>query len=102
MKFLTGGKTLPSKSEMLTDMQIELQKHRGKGYGKRYTHYLGVEQKEYFKQLADTAEVEEIPEVLADMHFDSRATMKSAPSQFRKYKYIIIDDKTFTKEKEED
>lgn len=102
MKFLTGEKALPSKTEMLTDMQIELQKHRGKGYGKRYTHFLGVEQKEYFKQLAETSGVEGIPEVIAEMHSDSRATMKNTPSQFRKYKYIIIDDKTFTKEKEED
>lgn len=102
MKFLTGEKKLPSKSEMYADMQIQLQKHWGKGYGKRYTHYLGVEQKEYFNDLAQTGEVEAIPEVMADMHFDSRATMKKAPSQFRKYKYTIIDDKTFTKEKEED
>ncbi|XP_055297698.1 senecionine N-oxygenase-like [Sitodiplosis mosellana] len=102
MKFLTGEKQLPSKSDMLTDMQIQLQNHWGKGYGKRYTHYLGVEQNEYFKQLAETADVEPIPEVLPDMHFDSRESMKKGPSEFRKFKYIIIDDKTFTKEREED
>lgn len=87
---------------MLTDMQIQLQKHWGKGYGKRYTHYLGAEQKDYFNELAETADIEPIPEVMADMHYDSRETMKKGPSQFRKFKYIIIDDKTFTKEREEE
>lgn len=102
MKHLTGEKKLPSKSDMYADMQIRMQKHYEKGYGKRYTHYLGIEQKEYFRQLSETAGIENIPDVLADMHTDSRATMQRAPSQFRKYKYFIIDDKSFTKEKYED
>lgn len=101
MKFITGEKKLPSKYEMLEDMHINLQNHYNKGYRKHYTHFLGPEQKEYFKQLADAAGVENIPDVMADMHFDSRSTMARAPSQFRKYKYTIIDDKTFTKEKYE-
>lgn len=102
MKFITGAKRLPSKHEMLDDMHTQTQKHWNKGYRKRYTHYLGPEQKEYYQQLAETAGVENVPDVLADMHFDSRAAMVRAPSQFRKYKYIIVDEKTFRKEKCED
>lgn len=102
MKFLSGDKKLPTKTEMLNDMNEQMQKHWNKGYRKHYSHYLGPEQNEYFKQLSDTAEIENIPTVFSAMHFDSRTTMSRAPSQFRKYKYTVIDDNTFTKEKEED
>lgn len=101
MKFLSGEKKLPSKSEMLSDMHEKLQIHWNKGYRKHYTHYLGPEQKDYFKQLSETADIDNIPDVIAAMHFDSRATLVREPAEFRKYKYIIIDDKTFIKEKYE-
>ncbi|XP_031638724.1 senecionine N-oxygenase-like [Contarinia nasturtii] len=102
MKFITGQKELPSKSEMYSDMQFQLKEHYGKGYRKRYTHYLGKEQKEYFKQLSEIADIDNIPSVMADMHYDARATILKDPAEFRKYKYTIIDDNTFTKERHED
>lgn len=40
---------------MLTDMRAQTQIHWNKGYRKHYAHYLGIEQKEYYKQLSDTA-----------------------------------------------
>lgn len=102
MKFITEAKQLPTKSQMLADMHAQTQNHWNKGYRKCYSHYLGPEQKEYFKQLSEIADVANVPDVLCDMHYDSRATMARNPSQFRKFKYIIIDDKTFIKEKYED
>lgn len=101
MKFLSGEKKLPSKPDMLSDMHKQLENHWKKGYRKHYSHYLGPEQKEYFTQLSETAEIENIPDVIAAMHFDSRTTMVREPAGFRKYKYTILDDKTFTKEKYE-
>lgn len=102
MKYITGAKRLPSKQEMLDDMHMQTKRHWNKGYRKRYTHYLGPEQADYYQQLAETAGVENIPDVLPKMHFDSRQTMIREPSQFRKYKYIIVDEKTFRKERYED
>lgn len=101
LKFFSGEKKLPSKSEMMSDMHKQLETHWKKGYRKHYSHYLGPEQKEYFKQLSEIAGIENVPEVIAAMHSDSRATMVREPANFRKYKYTIIDDKTFTKEKYE-
>lgn len=86
---------------MLKDMREQTQIQWNKGYAKHYTHYMGPEKRDYFKQLSETAEIQNLPNVLAAMHFDSRATMVREPAQFRKYKYTIIDDKTFTKEKYE-
>lgn len=87
---------------MLQDMNEQMQKHWNIMPRKHYSHYLGVEQIEYFKQLSETAEIENLPTVLSAMHYDSRRTMTHAPSEFRKYKYTILSDSTFTKEKEED
>lgn len=102
MKFLTGEKKLPSKSEMLKDMHIQLENHYRKGYRKRLTHFLGSEQKEYFNQLAQMADIENIPKVMSDMHFTARTTMLKEPQQYQNYKYTIIDDKTFIREKCDD
>lgn len=80
------------------DLQIQLQKHYRKGYGKGKEHYLGSEQKAYFRQLSETAGVKNIPDVIVNMHKDAHAAQKDE-SLFRKYKYNIINDKIFTKEK---
>lgn len=99
LKFISGAKTLPSKEAMLTDMRANTQIQWNKGYKKHQTHYLGAEQKEYYRQLAETAEIENLPDVVAAIHFDSRQTMAKDPLNYRKYRYHIVDDKTFTKER---
>lgn len=98
-QFISGAKQLPPKSEMLQDMRAQTQIHWNKGYKKHQTHYLGPEQKDYYQQLAETAGIENLPDVLAAMHLDSRQTMARDPTQYRKYRYTIIDDKTFKKER---
>lgn len=98
MKFLTGEKQLPSRSEMLKDMHTQLENHYKKGYRKRLTHFLGSEQKEYYDQLAEIADIDNIPEVLSKMHYDARRTMLRDPEHYQQYKYTVIDDKTFIKE----
>lgn len=80
-------------------MRIQTQIHWNKGYPKRNSHLLGPEQADYFKQLAETADIENIPSVLTAMHYDSRQSMAKDPTDFRKFKYIMIDDKTFRKER---
>lgn len=84
---------------MINDMRIQTQIHWNKGYQKRNTHWLGEEQSDYFKQLSETAGIENVPDVLPAMHYDSRMSMGKDPSDFRNYKYIIVDDKTFKKER---
>lgn len=92
---------MPSKSEMLEDLQIQTKSHWAKGYRKHYTHFLGPEQREYFEQLAETAEVEGIPEVIPAMHLDSRDESRREPFTYRNFKYTKIDNETFRKEKVE-
>lgn len=100
LKYISGGKNFPSKTEMLTDMLAQAQIHWSKGYRKHQTHVLAKEQQEYFDQLAETADIEALPKVLAAIHFNSVAALHDDPDGFRKYKYTIIDDKTFIREPE--
>lgn len=102
MQYITGAKKLPSTSEMLTDMRAVTQIHWNKGYPKRNTHFLGPEQKEYFDDLAGTAGIVNLPPVLAAIHFDCRQSMMKMPAEFRKFKYTVVDEKTFKKEKVEE
>lgn len=99
LKFLSGEKTLPPKEKMLMDMRANTQVHWNKGYRKHQTHFLGPEQKEYFRQLAEVAGLETVPDVLTAMHYDSRQSMNKDPLNFRKYRYNIVDEKTFIKER---
>lgn len=99
LKFISGAKELPPKETMLMDMRANTQIQWNKGYKKHQTHFLGPEQKEYYQQLAEVAEIENLPDVLAAMHFDSRQTMAKDPLNYRKYRYEMVDDKTFTKKR---
>lgn len=102
LKFISGAKKLPSKSEMLADIRAQTYIQWNKGYSRRFTHFLGPEQNEYFEQLSKTAEIENLPLVLANMHEDSRAEMFTQKlAEFRNFRYTVIDDKTFYKEKYE-
>lgn len=97
MKFISGEKKLPSKYDMLNDMWTQTENHWNKGYRVHYSHYLGAEQKEYYKQLADTANIENIPEVIGNIHWDSHFDALNNPTGYRNYKYIILDDVNFIK-----
>lgn len=83
----------------MKDMRANTHVHWNKGYHKHQSHYLGPEQKEYYAQLAKLADIENVPGVMAAIHYDSRDTLNKDPLNYRKYRYHIIDDKTFTKER---
>lgn len=74
---------------MLTDAMEDFLKKR--------PHLLSVRHKEYYMDLAQSADIENIPEVYADIYTDS--LLNSTPD-FRSHKYIIVDDSHFDKVKE--
>lgn len=102
MKFITGEKQLPSKSEMIMDMQTQTQIHLNQGYRKHRAHFFLQHEKEYLAQLSEIADLEQISPVLLDIGLDSIKSSKVEPMEFRKYKYIIVNDNTFKKEKYEE
>lgn len=71
-----------------------------KGLPKRRTHRLKSAD-EYFKQLADTGDIQGMLEVFLNVDIENYNTSLREPTEYRKYKYTLIDDKTFIKEKYE-
>lgn len=95
LKFLSGEKELPSTDEMMQDLHANLQKHREKGYPKWKTHYLINVEDEYLKQLADVGDLKPIPEVYLKMVQHTLGNILTQPTEFRKYKYTVIDEHNF-------
>lgn len=87
---------------MYADQLAEAQRLWDKGYPKAKTHDVAVDQKEYQKQLSELADTKDLPHVFYDMFFDIIDGLTNNPTGFRKYKYTIIDDNTYVKEKVED
>lgn len=87
---------------MLADQLAEAEKLWKKGYPIEKTHDIARDQKAYQKQLSDLADIKNIPDVFYDMFFEIFTGLVENPMGFRKFRYIIIDDHTFTKEKLED
>lgn len=86
---------------MLEDQMVETQMQRNKGYSIAKTHDIARDQKEYQKQLSELADIKNLPEVFYAMFFDVSSGLHEHPTQFRKFRYTIIDDHTFIKEKAE-
>lgn len=91
MKFISGAKKLPSKSEMMKDVEVQKTK-------KRLIQTVS-DQMEYAKELSELAEIKNVPDVILTIGYETAKARNMAPYEFRKYKYIIIDDKTYKKEK---
>lgn len=97
LKFLSGEKKLPPKIEMMKDSLAHAHAHWMNGYPKSKTHYLIPIQANCQKQLSSIADIENIPDVYLNINYDILKSLISYPTEFRNYKYIIIDDYNFTK-----
>lgn len=85
----------------MADMRMQTQIHWNKGYRKHRTHCLAIEQRDYYRQLSEAADIQNLPDVLSAIFLDHFVTVGKEPSDFRKYRYTILDEKTFSKEKSE-
>jgi dimethylaniline monooxygenase (N-oxide forming) len=95
LKFLTGGKTLPSQAEMMEDLRREVNERESNGYKKKQFHMMGPIQLTYYEDLSKTAEIEGIKPVLAKLHTESGKRFKNNLFNFRDFKYRIVDDENF-------
>lgn len=80
-------------------MRAQTQIHWDKGYAKNRTHYLGPEQRDYCKQLSETADIKNIPDVLLTMFSNHVEAIIANPFDFRKHRYQVVNDKSFEKMK---
>lgn len=102
LQYLSGDKKLPSKEEMLSDMQHHIEVHMSRHQSNRSSQFFELEHREYFKELSDLMNIESPPEVISTIYLDNDAMRKGDPTTFRKYRYIVIDDIRYLKKKYED
>lgn len=87
---------------MLKEMKSKLKSHWKKGFTQRESHNIGPFQKEYYKELADTANIIPIPQIYVNILYDGIDTIKAKPLKYRNYKYVVISEVLgFDKVKEE-
>lgn len=97
LKFLSGEKKLPTKDEMMQDSLANAKVHWMNGYPKSKTHYLIPIQDDCQRQLATTADIENIPDVYLKINSDILNSLINHPTEFRNFKYFIVDECNFTK-----
>lgn len=90
---------MPTKEEMLLDMDEDMQKRREKGYHKRQAHMMGTDQGQYYDDLSRTAQIENLKAVMTKLHNESSQRFLDDLLNFRKDIFRIVDDQTFVKVK---
>lgn len=76
---------------MLNDLADESQAHLNKDY-------LINGQLEYFNQLSEMADIQNIPKIFDYVMEYVFQGLTEQPTQFRRFKYTVRDDRTFIKE----
>ncbi|XP_031627748.1 senecionine N-oxygenase-like [Contarinia nasturtii] len=95
LKFISRGKKLPSYEKMLEDMRMQAEIRVKDGRPKDKPHYLGPSHKKYYADLAKTAGIKNVPDVISNIFADAIVNSKLT-REFRNNNYIISDDmKTF-------
>lgn len=88
---------------MLEELRMKIDINEEIGNSPSDIHVLSFSHKSYYMELAEAANIDNIPDVYADIFTESLSTLNYEPMNFRKYKYSINkDNQTFTKEKEEE
>lgn len=101
LTFIIGKKPLPTKEEMEKDLEAETKALRDNNIPVERTHMLGKPRhKQYYKDLAVTAGVENVPDVYADILTDALEVLEQDPIGFHDNQYTLSKDKkTFERKK---
>lgn len=102
LQHLSGEKKLPSKDEMLKDVESHMEIHMNRHQSNRSSQFFEWEHRAYFNELSDLTKIESPPEVISSIYLENDAMRKGDPTTFRKYRYIVIDDIRYVKKKYED
>lgn len=77
---------------MLQEESEELERRIKNGLSKRHFHMMGMEQGQYYDDLANTAGITQLPPVLVKLHNESSKRFLDDLVHYREDRYRIIDD----------
>lgn len=92
--YFTGEKTLPTRKEMLGDMDRDVKERELRGLPMRKGHMLGDRQQAYYDDLAKTAGIDNLKPVIMKLYSENQKNQASYLS-FRNYKYLLLNDEDF-------
>lgn len=96
LTFMTGKKRMPTKAEMMDELEEDLKWRREKGYPEKKFHHLGGDiLNEYYRDLADKADLEPIQPIIAQMHTQSLVNRRTDYIGFHDYKFEVVDENNF-------
>jgi hypothetical protein len=96
LKFMTGAKKLPTKAEMLHDMQDDEEQRKSEGFPKKKSHFLGLERhSKFYEDLAAIAEIQPMKPVIAKMFNKTVANIFADFNSYRQVDFKIVDDENF-------
>ncbi|XP_055532493.1 senecionine N-oxygenase-like [Wyeomyia smithii] len=95
LRYYCGDAELPTRVEMLADMQRQMEQRWQQGYRKRQAHMMGPAQGDYYDDLANTAGLEPIKPVMTKLHNESSQRFNDDLLHFRDDVFRILDDDTF-------
>lgn len=99
LNILLGRCELPSKEEMMTDLEADRKIRLSEGQRKKDFHKLGKHRtKEYMDDLTKLGKLEEVPPVMYKIFTEAFARAIKDFKGFRKYTYKIVDQENFTVE----
>ena len=96
MKTLTGEVKLPSREQMMEDLENDILKRKASNQLEKYFHKLGWEVSEkYFDDLSLLGKLKPIAPVQLRMFNDALMRIRKDVHNFRENIYNVIDDETF-------
>jgi dimethylaniline monooxygenase (N-oxide forming) len=95
LTFMTRSKDLPPKDEMLNDHNRDMNERWAKGMKTSQAHLMGHEQHKYYADLAATAQIKPLQNVISKLHNFSSLRFLDDLINFRREVFRILDDETF-------
>lgn len=98
LTFMTGKKKLPSKDQMLKEMDLDLQERKDRGLPLRKAHFLGHKrdaQLEYYDKLSEKASITPIMPYIVKIHSHAHQSRLKHFTSYRNVKYKIVSKDDF-------
>lgn len=93
--YFTGKKSLPSKKEMLNDMDQDIKERELRGLPNRKGHMLGEKQLHYYDDLAKTAGIDNLKPVIMKLYNENRKNQTENYLNFRSKNFRVVSDEEF-------
>ncbi len=97
LTFLTGRKPMPSKKEMMKEMDQDMQKQWARGLKVHRAHFIFGQQNAYYAELAKIAGIDPIKPVVVKLQTQVVESFNTDFINFRQNRYRIVDDENFIK-----